>query len=138
MISLQASLCSTSRTHHSWQQQCGAISSFYHQVWTLQFIEGWYERFFCSQEAEIATPSPDLSYVPYTGTNFSIVILIYLQKYLYPKIFIYKNICFFRGAESLGSSGQWAGHLPPVQEDGGLGQLKWRLAYFFIISHFYN
>ena len=38
--------------------------------------------FFCSQEAEIATPSPDLSYVPYTGTNFSIVILIYLQKYL--------------------------------------------------------
>ena len=48
--------------------------------------------FFCSQEAEIATPSPDLSYVPYTGTNFSIVILIYLQKYLYPKIFIYKNI----------------------------------------------
>ena len=80
--------------------------------------------FFCSQEAEIATPSPDLSYVPYTGTNFSIVILIYLQKYLYPKIFINKNICFFRGAESLGSSGQWAGHLPPVQEDGGLGQLK--------------
>ena len=46
--------------------------------------------FFCSQEAEIATPSPDLSYVPYTGTNFSIVILIYLQKYLYPKIFITK------------------------------------------------
>ena len=40
---------------------------------------------FCSQEAEIATPSPDLSYVPYTGSVFKLQ-----QKYmdLFSKIFV--------------------------------------------------